>query len=79
MVKLCNLWVCLTDFFLRTSFASNFELWTILGCARRSKIKIQKNIEYGRYIKSNNYSLKILKTAMTTLQVQHLLFMDILA
>ena len=49
------------------SFASNFELWTILGhCARRSKIKIRKNIEYGRYIKSKNYSLKILKMEMIT-------------
>ena len=49
------------------SFASNFELWTILvHCTRRSKIKIQKKIEYGSYIKTNNYSLKILKTAMIT-------------
>ena len=56
----------LTSFF-RLSFASNFELWTNLGNrARRSKIEIQQNIEYGRYMKSNNYSLKILKTAMIT-------------
>ena len=49
------------------SFASNVKLWTILGhCTRRSKIKIRKNIEYGRCIKSDNYSLKILKTAMIT-------------
>ena len=53
--------------FFGLSFASNFELWTILGhCTRRSKIKIQKNIEYGSYIKTNKYSLKILKTAMIT-------------
>ena len=43
----------------------NLELWTILGhCTRRSKIKIQKDIKYGRYIKLKNYSLKILKMAM---------------
>ena len=51
----------------KLSFASNFELWTILGhCTRRSKIKMQKNIEYGRHIKTNRYSPKILQTAMIT-------------
>ena len=47
-------------FFLLASFLriEGFAAASHLA-TRRSKIKIQKKIEYGSYIKTNDYSLKI--------------------
>ena len=62
-------------FFLKHSCASNLGLWEVLvNSARRLGNKIQKKIEYKKFLEFNGYSLEMLELVMISAKDLHYYF-----